>query len=51
MNYAVLMEGELASQEPVSNIQVAVVYEDLDGNVELTNICTLDPADFTEQAE
>ncbi|MDO4870023.1 MAG: hypothetical protein Q4A65_07070 [Bacillota bacterium] len=50
-NYAVLMEGELASQEPVSNIQVAIVYEDLDGNAELTNICTLDPADFTQQAE
>ena len=50
-NYAILMEGELASQEPVSNIQVAIVYEDLDGNAELTNICTLDPADFTEQAE
>ena len=47
-NYAVLVEGELASQEPVNNIQVAVVYEDLDGNVELTNICTLDPADFNQ---
>ena len=47
-NYAVLVEGELASQEPVSNIQVAVIYEDLDGNVELTNICTLDPADFNQ---
>ena len=47
-NYAVLVEGELASQEPVSNIQVAVIYEDLDGNAELTNICTLDPADFNQ---
>ncbi len=50
-NYAVLVEGELASQEPVSNIQVAVIYEDLDGNAELTNICTLDPADFTMRVE
>lgn len=47
-NYAVLMESELASEDPVKNIQVAIVYEDLEGNVELTNICTIDPAEFNE---
>ena len=47
-NYAVLVEGELATEEPVKNIQVATIYEDLDGNVELTNICTLDPASFNQ---
>lgn len=45
-NYAVLVEGELASDDPVSNIHVVTIYEDLEGNVELTNICTLDPAEF-----
>ena len=33
----------------MKNIQVAIVYEDLEGNVELTNICTIDPAEFTEE--
>lgn len=47
-NYAFFCFSTPKTAEPVSGIQVVTVYEDLDGNAEVTNICTVDPADFNE---
>ena len=47
-NYAFICKSTLTTQEPVSGIQVVTVYADLDGNAEITNISTIDPADFNE---
>ena len=48
-NYAFLCHSTIASADPaLSVIQVVTVYEDLDGNASITNICTLDAADFNK---
>ena len=47
-NYAFICKSTLTTQEPVSGIQIVTVYADLDGNAEITNISTLDPADYNE---
>lgn len=47
-NYAFLCFSTLQKDETINGIQVVKVYEDLDGNAEVTNICTVDPADFNE---
>ena len=47
-NYAFICKSTLTTQEPVSGIQIVTVYADLDGNAEITNISTIDPATFNE---
>ena len=47
-NYAFFCFSTLQTAEPVKGMQVVTVYEDLEGNAEVTNICTVDPADFNE---
>ena len=47
-NYAFLCYSTLQTEETINGIQVVIVYEDLDGNAEITNICTVDPADYNE---
>ena len=48
-NYAILCKGEISSEKEADSILVITVYEDLDGNAEVTNTCTLDLSEFTEQ--
>lgn len=45
-NFAILCHSTLVTENPVSQIQVATVYADLEGNSEITNLCTIDAADF-----
>lgn len=47
-NYAILCNSKLVTAEPVSSIQVVTVYADLNGGAEISNICTLDIADFNK---
>ena len=47
-NYAFLCFSTLQTEETIKGIQVVTVYEDLDGNAEISNICTVDPADYNE---
>ena len=47
-NYAFLCKSTLTTQEPISGIQIVTVYADLEGNAEITNISTLEPADYNE---
>lgn len=47
-NYAILCHSTLTTESPVEKIQVVTVYEDLDGNAEITNIATVDIADYNE---
>jgi len=47
-NYAFLCFSTLQTEETINGIQVVTVYEDLDGNAEVTNISTVDPADYNE---
>ena len=47
-NYAFLAKGKTETDNPRSAIQVVIVYEDLEGNAEITNICTLDLGEFDE---
>lgn len=47
-NYAILCHSSLVTQEPVTSLQLVTVYEDLDGNASITNICTLDPAAYNK---
>lgn len=47
-NYAFLCFSTLQTEETINGIQVVTVYEDLDGNAEVINISTVDPADFNE---
>ena len=47
-NYAFLCFSTLQTEETIRGIQVVTVYEDPDGNAEVTNICTVDPADYNE---
>ena len=47
-NYALLCRSTLVTAEPVSSVQLVIVYEDLQGNAKFTSICTLDPAEFNK---
>lgn len=47
-NYVFICKSTLTTQEPVSGIQIVTVYADLKGNADITNISTLDPADYNE---
>lgn len=47
-SYAILCHSSLVTPEPVESLQLAVVYVDPEGNALLTNICTLDPADYNQ---
>ena len=48
-NYALLCKGESSSDEKADSIMVLTVYEDLDGNAEVTNIKVLDLSGFSGQ--
>ena len=45
-NYAFFCFSTLQTEETIKGAQVVTVYEDLNGKAEVTNICTVDPADF-----
>lgn len=45
-NYAFICKSTLSTHEPVSGIQIVTVYADLEGNAEITNISTIDPAEY-----
>ena len=47
-NYAFLCFSTLQTEETINGIQVVTVYADTDGNAEISNICTVDPARFNE---
>jgi len=47
-NYAFLAKGKTETDDPVTAIQVVVVYADLQGNAEISNVCTLDLGEFDE---
>ena len=47
-NYAFLCYSTLQTEETINGVQVVTVYEDLDGNAEITNISAVDPADYNE---
>ena len=47
-NYAFLCRSELTTADPVKSIQVATVYVDTDGNAYVTNIATVNAADFNK---
>ena len=47
-NYAFLCFSTLQTEETLTGIQVVTVYADLEGNAEITNICTVNPADFNK---
>ena len=48
MNYMILCESTLVTAEPVTSYQVAVIYADLQGNAEVTQINDFDLAAYTE---
>ena len=45
-NYAFLCHSSLVTLDPVVSMQVVVIYADLSGNATITNIVTVNPADF-----
>ena len=45
-NYAFLCHSKLVTLEPVYSMQLVVIYADLQGNATITNIVTINPADF-----
>lgn len=47
-NYAYLAKGKTDTDNPRDAIQVVTVYEDLEGNAEITNIYTLDIGEYDE---
>ena len=47
-NYAFFCFSTLQTEETIKGAQVVTVYEDLNGKAEVTNICTVDPADYNE---
>ena len=47
-NYAFLCHSTLQTEETIRGIQVVTIYEDLDGNAEIINIATVNPADYNE---
>lgn len=47
-NYAILCKGKLTEDESAEQIFVAVIYEDLDGNANVSNTNILDLAEFNQ---
>lgn len=47
-NYAFLCRSTPAVEDPVPAVQVVTVYADLDGNAQISSVCTVDPASFNE---
>ncbi len=47
-NYAFLCASTLTTEKPVTGIQVVKVYEDLDGNAEITGISNVELEDFND---
>ena len=47
-NYAFLAKGQTDTDNPRSAVQVVIVYEDLEGNAQITNINTLDMGEFDD---
>lgn len=45
-NYAFLCHSSLVTLEPVVSMQLVVIYADLQGNATVSNIVTINPADF-----
>lgn len=45
-NYAFLCHSTLVTEDPVTSMQLVFVYADLAGNASISNIVTLNPADF-----
>ncbi len=45
-NYAFLCHSSLVTLEPVVSMQLVVIYADLEGNATISNIVTINPADF-----
>ncbi len=45
-NYAFLCHSTLVTADPVTSIQLVIVYEDLEGNAAIAHIVTIDPSDF-----
>ena len=41
-NYAILVRSETTAEKSVAVLQIVIVYEDLEGNAEITNTYTLD---------
>lgn len=46
MNYSVLCKGEITGDDAADNIIIITIYEDLDGNAEISNIHILDLTEF-----
>ena len=47
-NYAFLCFSTLQTEETINGVQVVTVNADTDGNAGISNICTVDPAEFNE---
>ena len=47
-NYAILATGKSVSAEPISHLYIMNIYEDLDGNSKLNNICGIDLSTFNK---
>lgn len=47
-NYMILCEAETVTAEPVTSYQIAIVYADLSGNGELTNVTDFEIAAYTD---
>ena len=43
-NYMFLCSGMAGKEDPGRYQQVVIVYADLEGNAQIANVCTLDPA-------
>ena len=48
-NYAVLCHTAMGTPDAAGSIAVLTIYEDLDGNAEVTNMCTLDLMNLSQQ--
>lgn len=48
MNYALLCEGTTVTAEPETSLKVAIIYHDLEGNAEITNVADFDLTAYTQ---
>ncbi|MDO4869832.1 MAG: hypothetical protein Q4A65_06100 [Bacillota bacterium] len=47
-NYAILCHSATVTKTPETSVQVVTVYEDMDGNAEISNIYTIDPGEWNQ---
>ena len=47
-NYMILCEATTTTEKPERSYQMVIVYADLEGNAEITNISTVDPAEYNK---